>query len=69
MIAIKQSKNELTQQLDREPTMTELANAVAQTEAQVRAALHREQCDFVRRLKKSAIANNLLQYRKILATL
>ncbi|WP_306297048.1 RNA polymerase sigma factor, RpoD/SigA family [Nostoc sp. C052] len=40
MIAIEQSKNELTQQLDREPTMTELANAVEKTEAQVRAALH-----------------------------
>ena len=40
MIAIEQSKNELTQQLDREPTMRELANAVAQTEVQVRAALH-----------------------------
>ncbi|AUB43062.1 SIG2, RNA polymerase ssential primary-like sigma factor (plasmid) [Nostoc flagelliforme CCNUN1] len=40
MIAIEQSKNELTQQLDREPTLTQLANAVAQTEAQVRAALH-----------------------------
>lgn len=32
--------NELTQQLDREPTMTELANAVEKTETQVRAALH-----------------------------
>ncbi|MBD2520848.1 RpoD/SigA family RNA polymerase sigma factor [Nostoc sp. FACHB-973] len=40
MIVIEQSKNELTQQLDREPTMTELANAVEKTEAQVRAALH-----------------------------
>ncbi|MBE8970525.1 RpoD/SigA family RNA polymerase sigma factor [Nostocales cyanobacterium LEGE 12452] len=41
MIAIiEQSKNELTQQLDREPTMKELANAVEKTEAQVRAALH-----------------------------
>jgi RNA polymerase nonessential primary-like sigma factor len=40
MIAIEQSKNELTQQLDREPTMTELANAVDQTEAQVRVTLH-----------------------------
>jgi len=40
MIAIEQSKNELTQQLDREPTMTELANAVEKTETQVRAALH-----------------------------
>ncbi|MCC5664796.1 RpoD/SigA family RNA polymerase sigma factor [Nostoc sp. CHAB 5784] len=40
MIAIEQSKNELTQQLDREPTMTELANVVEKTEAQVRAALH-----------------------------
>ena len=40
MIAIEQSKNELTQQLDRKPTMTELANAVEKTEAQVRAALH-----------------------------
>lgn len=40
MIAIEQSKNELTQQLDREPTMTELANAVEKTEAQVRAILH-----------------------------
>jgi RNA polymerase nonessential primary-like sigma factor len=40
MIAIEQSKNELTKQLDREPTMTELANAVTQTETQVRAALH-----------------------------
>ncbi|MDZ8086407.1 MAG: sigma-70 family RNA polymerase sigma factor [Nostoc sp. DedQUE12b] len=35
-----QSKNELTQQLDREPTLTQLANAVEKTEAQVRAALH-----------------------------
>ncbi|MGJ5629107.1 RNA polymerase sigma factor, RpoD/SigA family [Nostoc sp. CALU 1950] len=40
MIAIEQSKNELTQQLDREPTMTELANAVEKTETQIRAALH-----------------------------
>ncbi|MCC5619970.1 RpoD/SigA family RNA polymerase sigma factor [Nostoc sp. CHAB 5715] len=40
MIAIEQSKNELTQQLDREPTLRELANAVEKTEAQVRAALH-----------------------------
>ncbi|MBN4001902.1 RpoD/SigA family RNA polymerase sigma factor [Nostoc sp. LPT] len=40
MIAIEQSKNQLTQQLDREPTMTELANAVEKTEAQIRAALH-----------------------------
>ena len=40
MIAIEQSKNELTQQLDREPTMTELANAVEKTEVQIRAALH-----------------------------
>ncbi|RCJ25594.1 RNA polymerase subunit sigma, partial [Nostoc sp. ATCC 53789] len=40
MIVIEQSKNELTQQLEREPTMTELANAVEKTEAQVRAALH-----------------------------
>ncbi len=40
MIVIEQSKNELTQQLDREPTMTELANAVEKTEAQVRAILH-----------------------------
>ncbi|WP_442940934.1 sigma-70 family RNA polymerase sigma factor [Nostoc sp.] len=40
MIVIEQSKNELTQQLDREPTMTELANAVEKTEAQIRAALH-----------------------------
>lgn len=40
MIAIEQSKNELTQQLDREPTMAELANAVEKTEAQVRAVLH-----------------------------
>ncbi|MBN3878438.1 RpoD/SigA family RNA polymerase sigma factor [Nostoc sp. JL23] len=40
MIAIEQSKNELIQQLDREPTMTELANAVEKTETQVRAALH-----------------------------
>ena len=40
MIAIEQSKNELTQQLDREPTMKELANAVEKTETQVRAALH-----------------------------
>ncbi|MBD2527688.1 RpoD/SigA family RNA polymerase sigma factor [Nostoc sp. FACHB-133] len=40
MIVIEQSKNELTQQLDREPTMRELANAVEKTEAQVRAALH-----------------------------
>ena len=40
MIAIEQSKNELIQQLDREPTMTELANAVEKTETQVRVALH-----------------------------
>jgi RNA polymerase nonessential primary-like sigma factor len=40
MIAIEQSKNELTQQLDREPTLTQLANAVEKTEAQVRAILH-----------------------------
>jgi RNA polymerase nonessential primary-like sigma factor len=40
MIVIEQSKNQLTQQLDREPTMTELANAVEKTEAQIRAALH-----------------------------
>ncbi len=40
MIAIEQSKNQLTQQLDREPTMTELANAVEKTETQIRAALH-----------------------------
>lgn len=40
MIAIEQSKNELTQQLDREPTMKELANAVEKTETQIRAALH-----------------------------
>ncbi|WP_114081513.1 sigma-70 family RNA polymerase sigma factor, partial [Nostoc sp. ATCC 53789] len=40
MIAIEQSKNELIQQLDREPTMTELANAVEKTETQIRAALH-----------------------------
>ncbi|MHC5740142.1 RpoD/SigA family RNA polymerase sigma factor [Nostoc sp.] len=40
MIVIEQSKNELTQQLDREPTMTELANAVEKSEAQIRAALH-----------------------------
>lgn len=40
MIAIEQSKNELIQQLDREPTMTELANAVEKSEAQIRAALH-----------------------------
>ncbi|MCC5661916.1 RpoD/SigA family RNA polymerase sigma factor [Nostoc sp. XA010] len=39
MIAIEQSKNELTQQLDRKPTMTELAKAAEKTEAQVRAAL------------------------------
>ncbi|MBD2536221.1 RNA polymerase sigma factor, RpoD/SigA family [Nostoc flagelliforme FACHB-838] len=40
MIAIEQSKNELTQQLDCEATLTQLANAVEKTEAQVRAALH-----------------------------
>lgn len=40
MIAIEQSKNELTQQLDREPTMKELANAVEKTETQIRATLH-----------------------------
>ncbi|QLE45044.1 RpoD/SigA family RNA polymerase sigma factor (plasmid) [Nostoc sp. C052] len=40
MIAIEQSKNELTQQLEREPTMTELANTVEKTETQVRSALH-----------------------------
>ncbi|HYW19084.1 MAG TPA: RpoD/SigA family RNA polymerase sigma factor [Nodularia sp. (in: cyanobacteria)] len=54
MIAIEQSKNELTQQLDREPTMTELANAVEKTETQVRAALHLGQ-----KAKQKMVTTNL----------
>ncbi|MBD2729613.1 RpoD/SigA family RNA polymerase sigma factor [Nostoc sp. FACHB-892] len=54
MIVIEQSKNELTQQLDREPTMTELANAVEKTETQIRAALHLGQ-----RAKQKMVTANL----------
>ncbi|WP_341529114.1 RpoD/SigA family RNA polymerase sigma factor [Nostoc sp. UHCC 0302] len=39
MIAIEQSKNELSQQLEREPTLSELATFVEKTETQVQSIL------------------------------
>lgn len=39
MIAIEQSKNELSQQLEREPTLSELAAFVEKTETQVQSIL------------------------------
>jgi RNA polymerase nonessential primary-like sigma factor len=54
MIAIEQSKNKLTQQLDREPTMKELANAVEQTEAEVQSIFLQG-----RRAKQKMVTANL----------